>query len=419
MTIAIPVARQKLIERIATSSRRLRKRADPLPADEFIRQYYHGVAEEDLAEYRSEELAAAALAHLRFGSVRKPSQPLVRIYNAEEARDGWTSRHTVLEVVVEDMPFLVDSLGMVLTQAGLTIHMMVHPVLAVRRDRSGRLIELAEGDRTNGQYPSRVVAAHPDGSHRRRAARARAGAEDLPDAERRAGSRRRLANDASACRRGRAGDCAATAADRRERSARGEGAARVDGRQPFHVPRLSPVQLRRGRSEDVLEPLPDTGLGILRVRRGIAADPRVLTGENRERARQPELLLVTKANAMSTVHRSTHLDYVGVKTFDSSGRVTGEKRFLGLFTSAVYNRSPREIRCSGTRSTAPSRTSVSIREPRRQSRRARAGDLSARRAVPDQRADLIRTVRGIVNLYERQRVRCSCAVTLSAVTTRL
>src|SRR4029453_5950749 len=102
-------------------------------------------------------------------------------------------------------------------------------------------------------------------------------------------------------------------------------------------------KLRRGRSEDVLEPLPDTALGILRVRRALAPEPRVLAGENRERARQPELLLVTKANAMSTVHRSTHLDYVGVKTFDSSGRVTGEKRFLGLFTSAVYNRSPREI----------------------------------------------------------------------------
>ena len=100
---------------------------------------------EDLAEYRSEVLAAAALAHLRFASVRKPAQPLVRIYNAEEARDGWTSRHTVLEVTVEDMPFLVDSLGMVLTQAGLTIHMMVHPVLAVRRDRRGRLVELAYG----------------------------------------------------------------------------------------------------------------------------------------------------------------------------------------------------------------------------------------------------------------------------------
>src|ERR1044072_9689439 len=113
MTIAIPAARQKLIEPIATSARRLRKRADPLPADEFIRQYYHGVAEEDLAEYRSEELAAAALAHLRFASVRKPGQPLVRVYNAEEARAGWTSRHTRRESTAEDTPVLAASLGMV------------------------------------------------------------------------------------------------------------------------------------------------------------------------------------------------------------------------------------------------------------------------------------------------------------------
>src|SRR4029078_10853473 len=75
-------------------------------------------------------------------------------------------------------------------------------------------------------------------------------------------------------------------------------------------------RLRRGRSEDVLEPLPETGLGILRVRRGISSEPTVLTGEVRERARQPELLTITKANSMSTVHRATYLDYVGLKTFD-------------------------------------------------------------------------------------------------------
>ena len=192
MTIAIPAARQKLIERIATTSRRLRKRADPLPADDFIRQYYHGVAEEDLAEYRSEELAAAALTHLRSGSVRRPAQPLVRVYNAEEARDGWTSRHTVVEVTVEDMPFLVDSLGMVLTQAGLTIHLMVHPVLAVRRDRRGRLVELAEGDRTNGQF-RRESWQHIQIDRISDEQRPRAGTEDPADTQRRAGGGRRLA----------------------------------------------------------------------------------------------------------------------------------------------------------------------------------------------------------------------------------
>jgi len=406
MTIAIPAARQKLIERIATSSRRLRKRADPLPADEFIRQYYHGVAEEDLAEYRSEELAAAALAHLRFGSVRKNSQPLVRIYNAEEARDGWTSRHTVLEVVVEDMPFLVDSLGMVLTQAGLTIHMMVHPVLAVRRDRSGRLVELAAGDRTNGQY--------------RRESWQHIQMDRIGDEQRVRELEQKILRTLS--------DVQAAVADWRTMRQRAVEVAQEIARLPpptaanevhevkallewmadnnFTFLGYRQYKLRRGRSEDVLEPLPDTGLGILRVRRGIAADPRVLTGEARERARQPELLLVTKANSMSTVHRSTYLDYVGVKTFDSSGRVTGEKRFLGLFTSAVYNRSPREIPL--LRHKIDSTVAHFGLDPASHDGKAVVHVLETyprdelfQTSVPD----LIRTVRGIVNLYERQRVR--------------
>ncbi|HXS90455.1 MAG TPA: NAD-glutamate dehydrogenase [Steroidobacteraceae bacterium] len=406
MTIAIPAARQKLIERIATSSRRLRKRADPLPADEFIRQYYHGVAEEDLAEYGSDELAAAALAHLRFGSVRKASQPLVRIYNAEEARDGWTSRHTVLEVTVEDMPFLVDSLGMVLTQAGLTIHMMVHPVLAVRRDRSGRLVELAAGDRTNGQF--------------RRESWQHIQMDRIGDEQGLRELEQKVLRTLS--------DVQAAVADWRTMRQRAVEVAQEIARQPppsggnevhevkallewmadnhFTFLGYRQYKLRRGRSEDVLEPLPETGLGILRVRRGIAIESRVLTGENRERARQPELLLVTKANSMSTVHRATHLDYVGVKTFDSAGRATGEKRFLGLFTSAVYNRSPREIPL--LRHKIDSTVAHFGLDPASHDGKAVVHVLETyprdelfQTSVPD----LIRTVRGIVNLYERQRVR--------------
>ncbi len=165
-------------------------------------------------------------------------------------------------------------------------------------------------------------------------------------------------------------------------------------------------RLRRGRSEDLLEPLPDTGLGILRVRRGSSAEPTVLTGEVRERARQPELLTITKANSMSTVHRSTYLDYVGLKTFDSSGRVTGEKRFLGLFTSAVYNRSPREIPL--LRHKIDSVVAHFGLDPASHDGKAVTHVLETyprdelfQSSVPE----LIRTVRGIVNLYERQRVR--------------
>ena len=74
MTTTIPAARQKLIERIAQSARALKRRGDPLDVQEFVRQYYRGVGEEDLAEYRPETLAALALAHLRSASLRKPNQ---------------------------------------------------------------------------------------------------------------------------------------------------------------------------------------------------------------------------------------------------------------------------------------------------------------------------------------------------------
>src|SRR5690606_12905407 len=124
----IPVARQKLIERIVGAARS-RKRRDDLPSsDTFLREYFRGVAEEDLRAYSSAELAAAALAHLRAARVRKRNQPIVRVFNPEEARDGWNSQHTVGQVTNADMPFLVDSLGNALSDQELTVHLTYHPV---------------------------------------------------------------------------------------------------------------------------------------------------------------------------------------------------------------------------------------------------------------------------------------------------
>ena len=360
-----------------------------------------------MAEYRSEELAAAALAHLRFASVRKPAQPLVRVYNAEEARDGWTSRHTVVEVTVEDMPFLVDSLGMVLTQAGLTIHMMVHPVLAVRRDRRGRLVELAEGDRTNGQFRRESwqhIQIDRIGDEQRCASWNRSSCARSSDVQ-------AAVADWQAMRQ-RAVEVAQEidappAAGQAAAKSTNQGAARVDGRQPLHVPGLSPVspaaRPHRGHARAAAGDRPGHP-----ARRDAAssAEPTVLTGEVRERARQPDLLTITKANSMSTVHRATYLDYVGLKTFDSTGRVTGEKRFLGLFTSAVYNRSPREIPL--LRHKIDSVVAHFGLDPASHDGKAVVHVLETyprdelfQASVPE----LIRTVRGIVNLYERQRVR--------------
>jgi glutamate dehydrogenase len=95
-----------------------------------------------------------------------------------------------------------------------------------------------------------------------------------------------------------------------------------------------------GDDEDLsLQAVAGTGLGILRGDQIQSRSFQKLPLPVRERAREPHLLVLAKANSRATVHRSAYLDYVGVKRFDENGVVVGERRFLGLFSSATYTES--------------------------------------------------------------------------------
>src|SRR5690606_34966461 len=77
-----------------------------------------------------------------------PGKPLIRIYNPSARTGGYKSTHTVVEMVNDDMPFLVDSASMALNKHGYAIHLTVHPIFKVLRDKRGRL--------------EKVVAPHED-----------------------------------------------------------------------------------------------------------------------------------------------------------------------------------------------------------------------------------------------------------------
>src|SRR5215831_2226694 len=148
---SIPAARLKLIERIARSAAGRGARNEL--AQRFLHAYFRGVAEEDLAERSPKHLAQAALAHLEFGARRMRGRSLARVFNPDPGTDGFESAHTLVLTVTEDMPFLVDSLSMAFSRAELAVHLIVHPVLQVRRDRRGQLIDIG----TNG-----AQAAQPE-----------------------------------------------------------------------------------------------------------------------------------------------------------------------------------------------------------------------------------------------------------------
>jgi glutamate dehydrogenase len=409
---SIPGARVALIERIARAIPRTREGRRLLELQQhFVRAYFRGVGEEDLAERTPALLARAALDHFQFGAKRAPGQSLVRVFNPDPERDGFESAHTLVMTVTDDMPFLVDSLGIVFSRAELAVHLIVHPVLDVRRDGRGRMLAISAAagsanDQSNTHAESWQLyeidrQTDPDQIQRIQReieatlADVRATVTDWAPMRERA--RMLVASLENNHPPVPADDVA-------------EARHLLDWMESRHFVFLGyrHYTLERGAQEDRLIPDPQSGLGILRdsKRKRKESAETVLRADLRAKAREPELLILTKANSTSTVHRSEYLDYVGVKTFNARGRVSGEHRFLGLWTSTAYHGSPRDIPV--LRRKVERVVQHFGLDPQSHDGKAVLNVLETYprdelfQASVD---DLIRIARSVVNLYERRTVR--------------
>jgi glutamate dehydrogenase len=325
---------------------RVRERVDDEHAaqvEEFVRQYYRWVPPEDLDGRSPIDLYGAAVAHWGFARRRAPGEAKVRLYTPSFDQHGWQSTHTVVEVVTDDMPFLVDSLGMAVSRREYGVHLFVHPVMRVTRGADGELTEVLPAHDERGA-PESVIHIEIDRQTDR------AEIEGLRDDLLRVLDDVRVAVEDWPRMTEQARELAArlddppppvSDAERREANALLEWLAD----DHFVFLGYREYELADVEGQEVLRALPGTGLGILREeRRPPTSIPfRSLSERIRELARAPRLLILTKANARATVHRSSYLDYVGVKRFDAAGNVVGERRFLGLYTSAAYKARPSQI----------------------------------------------------------------------------
>ncbi len=314
-------------------------------AQAFVRAYYRDVAAEDLAERDPLDLYGAALAQLRSAEVRKPGELKLRVYNPRLEQHGWQSTHTVVEIVNDDMPFLVDSVGIALARLGLNVHLVIHPVLEVRRDAAGRLQAVELADSAGDEPRESFMLFEVD-----RQTRPEVLAQLESDLRRALGDVRHAVQDWRAMRE-RIGDVlselrAAAGADMAGERADAEAFLAWIEAGNFTLLGSCSYTLEDTAQGTQLRRVKGTGLGILRAKDDGALSQSFgsLPQEIRERAREPRpLLTVTKANTRSTVHRGTYLDFIGVKQLAPDGTVVGEHRFLGLLTSAAYSMSPRQI----------------------------------------------------------------------------
>jgi len=310
--------------------------------EELVDRYFGQVDPEDLAERQPADLYGAMLSHWNFAHKRETGRAKIRAFNPTIEEHGWQSTHTIIEIVNDDMPFLVDSVTMEANRHGLTLHLIIHPVLAVTRDASGVL----EGLAPESEASPRESFIHVEVDRITDAARLDALASDL---SRVLGDVRVAVDDWKKMKERMLSIVAEL--DARppplpsDELAEGKAFLHWLAAEHFTLLGYRCHDLVAVEGQDALRIVPGSSLGILREtgKKDVAASFAALPPEQRAYARVPELLIITKANARSTVHRPGYLDYIGVKRFDARGEVCGEHRFLGLYTSTAYSAKPAEI----------------------------------------------------------------------------
>ncbi|BCJ60576.1 NAD-glutamate dehydrogenase [Micromonospora endophytica] len=314
----------------------------------LVSRFWRFAPDEELIGFTAEEMLDAARAHRELARQRVPGELKLRIHSPDAEQ-----HHSVVEIVTDDMPFLVDSVTALLNTHHLDVHLLVHPLVVVRREPLGRLVEVAADVEPDDAIDGDLVESWM-----------RIEIDPVRDAEERDNLRRELQRVLTDVR-----EAVEDWPKMRQRAlalADELASARTsDNRPPVPEKDITDsVELLRWLAHDhftflgyreyrlvpdsaqggpALEAVLGTGLGILRQDSPEARALSSMTPEAHEKVTEKRLLIITKANSRATVHRSAYLDYIGFKIFDENGDVVGERRFLGLFSTAAYRTSVQEL----------------------------------------------------------------------------
>ncbi|MPY24741.1 NAD-glutamate dehydrogenase [Shewanella psychropiezotolerans] len=314
--------------------------------EQFATCLYAHMSKDDLKSRNDSDLYGAVLSLWNAANMTVKGESHIRVFNPSQSKHGWQSTHSIIEIIQPDMPFLVDSVGMALNRTGITTHMMLHTPLSIKRTK-GAITQVIYGDDVKGKLEKvAVFLIEIDRLSSK---------DDIKQIEKEISSV--------------LGDVAASVNDWQAMSVKLDETIKDLAIRPYpgekqelkeatdflnylnnhHFTLLGYRRYDLHKVEGDLELIPDTSssLGLMNIPGKPQPDTGLLLSNFSESARKEaldhSLLLLTKSSEKSRVHRPAYVDYVGVKRFDKKGNVIGEDRFLGLYASNLYNRSPREI----------------------------------------------------------------------------
>ncbi len=302
---------------------------------------FSNISKDDLRERNESDLYGAAVSLWHHINEKKPDDVSVRVFNPTVSRQGWQSTHTIVEIVVPDSPFLVDSIKMALNRLDLAAHLMLNNPTQIARDDKGHVTEV------NGEQGVLQSLFHIEVDRLSSKEEMQALKNELLDI---LTDTRLVVNDWLLMVERL--ESVTTQLEAQKPSVGMDG-ERFDesiaflrwlGDHNFTFMGYKEYDLVNVDGDTELRPTEDKGLGLFaddsRVRSVKLSD---FSDSARLEAKKPYALIITKGNKASRIHRPAYTDYIGIKKFDENGKVIGEHRFTGLYTSAVYNQAVSSI----------------------------------------------------------------------------
>ncbi|MDP9331335.1 MAG: NAD-glutamate dehydrogenase, partial [Actinomycetota bacterium] len=303
----------------------------------FARAYARRLSPDELAEIAGDQLFGLVRSTFDFVDERDHQPSAVRVFDPDPEKDGYQALGTVLEANIDDSPFLVDSVAGELAARNLVTRRLLHPVIGTVRDNTGRLQAVTSG--REAAHRESVIHFEVDRG---------LSDDESADLQRRVSTILRDVHlvvrdfEPMQDRLRHMIDLARMAAIRYSRE---EVTETIDfltwlldlnfvllGYREYEL-----VETPQGRG---IRTVAGSGLGILSdVARSTFAEITLLDDLDpaiRRRIEDGDMLVFSKTNTYSTVHRRARMDYIGVRKVNAAGVLVGEARLIGLFTSKAY-----------------------------------------------------------------------------------
>ncbi|UPR24983.1 NAD-glutamate dehydrogenase [Vibrio cyclitrophicus] len=308
---------------------------------QLAQHLFSNVSHDDLTQRNESDLYGAVVSLWHHINEKKADEISVRVFNPTVSRQGWQSTHTIVEIVVPDSPFLVDSVKMALTRLDLSSHLMLHNPTQISRSDKGSVVGVSNNE---GAFQSLF---HIEVDRLSSKAEMTALKTELLDIFTDTGL---VVNDWLKMVE-RLGEVTNQVEEQKDtipvdsqRFDETLAFLRWLGEHNFTFMGYKEYDLVSVNGDTELQPTKEQGLGLFansdRVRNVKLSE---FSDSARLEAKKPYVLIVTKGNTASRIHRPAYNDYIGIKKFDKNGKVIGEHRFTGLYTSAVYNQTVESI----------------------------------------------------------------------------